>query len=309
MPDLDRVDAPLDEGPGALRRGDVAGHELDVGVALADLLDGVEHAPGVAVRGVDADDVGLSLHQGLHPFVGVLGHAHRRAHPQPAQLVLAGVGELDHLRDVLDGDHAPQLEVVVHHQELLDLVDLELLDGLVEGGAHGHGHQVLGGHERRDGLAEVGLEAGVAVGDDAGQPPVGMDDRDAGDAVLLHEGLGVAVGGGERQRDGVHDHPRLTPLDLAHHLGLPVDRLVLVDDGHAALAGQSDGESGLGDGVHGRGQQRDVEGDLAGQAGSGRRSLSEGSLDSAGIKRMSSKLRPSPTIFRSQSITPTSFFR
>ena len=221
----------------------------------------------MSVGGVDADDVGLRLDQRLDPVGRVFRHAHGGADAQPAQLVLAGVGELDHLRDVFDGDQPAKLEVVVHHQQLLDLVDLELLDRLVESGPHGDGHQVLGGHELGDGLGEVGLETGVAVGDDAGQPSVGMHDRDSRDPVLLHEGLGVAVAGRQGQGDGVDDHPRLAPLHLADHVGLAVDGLVLVDDGHPALPRQRDGQGGLRDGVHGGGQQRDVEADLAGQAG------------------------------------------
>ena len=124
--------------------------------------------------GVDADDVGLGLYQRLDALIGVLGDADRGADAQAAHLVLAGVGELDDLHDVFDGDEPAELVVVVHHQELLDLVVLELVSGLVEVGAHRHGDQVLGGHQVFDRLAEVGLEAGVAVGDYARQLAVGM---------------------------------------------------------------------------------------------------------------------------------------
>ncbi len=246
------------------RGGDVAGHELDLGILLADYgRHGVEDTLGVTVGGVDADDVGLSLYQSLDSVGGVLGDTHGGAYAQPAQFVLAGVGELDDLHDVFDGDEAAQLEVVVHHQELLDLVDLELVtiawSRVVPTGTVTRFSEVM---SCCDGLGEVGLEAGVAVGDDAGQRAVGIDDGYAGDVVFLHEGLGVAVRGGEGEGDGVHDHPRLTPLDLAHHLGLPLDGLVLVDDCQPAFPGQRDGERRLGHGVHGSREQGDIEADL-----------------------------------------------
>ena len=251
----------------------VAGDELHVGIVLPDPQDGVEHASRVAVRRVDAGDVDLGLDERFHAGVGVLGHAHRCAYAQTAQLVLAGAGELDLLHDVFDGDESAEFELVVHNQELLDLVDLELMEGLVEGGAHRDRHQVLGGHQLPDGPREVVLEPGVTVGDDAGQRAVGVHDGHSGDLVLSHERFGVAVGGGRRQGDGIDDHPRLAPFHLADHVGLAFDGLVLVDDREAAFAGQGDREGGLGDGVHRGTEQRDVQLDCLGEPGADIRAL------------------------------------
>ena len=58
-------------------------------------------------------------------------------------------------------------------------------------------------------------------------------------------------------------------LHAADLLGLLVDREILVDDAHAAGLGHGDGEAGLGDRVHGRGNQRNAELDRLGEAGSG----------------------------------------
>src|SRR5690606_14542471 len=62
-----------------------------------------------------------------------------------------------------------------------------------------------------------------------------------------------------RNRDRVGDGAGDGLLDLADLLRLLLDGEVLVDDAEAALAGHRDGRGRLGDGVHGRGQQRDVQ--------------------------------------------------
>src|SRR5262249_54797094 len=72
------------------------------------------------------------------------------------------------------------------------------------------------------------------------------------------------VGG---QGDGVGDDAVLAALDAVHLARLLRDRQVLVDDADAPLLGQGDGQFALGDRVHGRGDDRDVEADGAGELG------------------------------------------
>ena len=67
----------------------------------------------------------------------------------------------------------------------------------------------------------------------------------------------------------VHHHAGLEFLDAADLGGLLGGVEVLVDDAHAAVLGHGDGHRGLGDGVHRRGDQRDVERDGAGEPGAG----------------------------------------
>src|SRR5690606_1823637 len=59
----------------------------------------------------------------------------------------------------------------------------------------------------------------------------------------------------------------LEALDLAHLGSLLLDGHVLVDDANAAFLSHGDGQTRLGDRVHGSGQQRNVQFDAAGQAG------------------------------------------
>ena len=63
---------------------------------------------------------------------------------------------------------------------------------------------------------------------------------------------------------------RITPASYFFHLqhfpGLLFGAHVLVDDAHAALCGQGDCQAGFRDGIHGRGNQGDIELDARRQA-------------------------------------------
>ena len=126
--------------------------------------------------------------------------------------------------------------------------------------------EVLLRHPLGDRQIEARLETEVAVGEDADQLAVRVGHRHAGDLVLRHHLQRLGDGLPRPHGHGIDDHPRLGALDLVDFLGLRVDRHVLVDDAEAALLGHGDGQARLGDGVHGRGDDGDVEADVAGQA-------------------------------------------
>ena len=65
----------------------------------------------------------------------------------------------------------------------------------------------------------------------------------------------------------VDDHPGFAALHLVDLRRLEVDRQVLVDDAEAALLRERDRQPRLGHGVHGGGEDRDVEVDLPAEAG------------------------------------------
>ncbi len=89
--------------------------------------DRLHHPLGVAVSGVDHQHVHVLGDQLLRPFQEVAGGADGRAHAQPALGILGGVGILDLLLDVLDGDQALQGVIVVHHQQLFHAVPVQNL--------------------------------------------------------------------------------------------------------------------------------------------------------------------------------------
>ena len=177
---------------------------------------------------------------------------------------------LDRLLDVLDGDEALQPEVVIDDEELLDFLLMQDLARFVERRADRHRDEVLLRHHVGHGPLDVGLEAQVAVGEDADEPAflaAVFGDRHAGDAVLAHQLQRFADATAGRERDRVDDHAALGPLDAIDFERLLVDRQVLVDDAQAAVLRHGDGHLGLGDRVHGGAQERHVQRDVAGQPG------------------------------------------
>ena len=138
--------------------------------------------------------------------------------------------------------------------------------GLFERGADGHGDQVLLGHHVADGNVGAGLKAQVAVGEDADQP-LALRDRHAGDLVAAHhlERVGDHLVGADGHR--IDDHAALRALHLVDFAGLVGDGQIAMHDADAALLRHGDGHARLGHGVHGRGEQRGVERDVAGQLG------------------------------------------
>ncbi len=128
----------------------------------------------------------------------------------------------------------------------------------------GRGDEVILGHDLLDPEVIGFEEPEVAASEDSAQEAVDGDGH-ARDIVPPHDLSGLADGGGGGQRDRVDDDPVLRPLDLVDLAGLLLDRHVLVDDAEPAFLGQGDGQLRLGDGVHRRGQDRDVQADPGGQ--------------------------------------------
>ena len=184
---------------------------------------------------------------------------------QTALFVLAGIREVAGLLDVLDRDHAAQLEVAVDHQQLLDAVLMQqVADEPAAGALLNRNQALLGRHNRGYRLIVAGLEAQVATGDDADQV-IAVDHRHTGDALgpgQVHD-LAHGRAGGDRERVG--DDAALEFLDLAHLIRLLGGAEVLVHDTDATLLGQGDGQTALGDGVHRRRDQWNIEPDVARQ--------------------------------------------
>jgi hypothetical protein len=227
----------------------------------------------VAVRRVDGDDVRAGLEERLDARLAIGAHAHGRAAEEAPERVLRGVGVLLDLLDVLDGDEALQLEGVVHDEELLDAVPVEQHLRLVEGDADLGGDEILR-HHLLDALLEVPLEAQVAVRDDADELAP-LHHGDAADAVLAHEPERPVDGRVRLDGDGVGHHRRLVLLHLHHLGGLLLDGEVLVDEADAAGRRDGDGHARLGDRVHRRGDDGDVQREVAGQPSRGLDGLRE----------------------------------
>ncbi len=234
---------------------------------LLDALDPVEHIAGMAVGGIHHQHVDTGGNQCVDPLVGLGAGAHGGAHPEPALLVLAGVGELFGLVDILDGNQAAQVEPVVDHQHLFDAVPVQQRLDLVGFRAFVNSDQpVFAGHDRGNPGIQVGLETDVAAGDNTHQFAV-LEYGYAGNIVGLGQRQQVADGGVGVDTDGILDHAALVFLDGPDFQGLILHAHALVDDTDTALLGQGDGQAGLGHCVHCRRHQGDVQGNIPGEAG------------------------------------------
>ncbi len=221
------------------------------------------------MRGVDDDEVGPRFHQRLGPLLGVRPDTDRGTDHEPAVGVLGGVGKLLALDEVLDGDQPAQSVLAVHQRQLLDLVLAQQPERFLAVHPDRSCDQRHRCHDVADAPPAVVLEAHVAVGHDSGQAPIGVHDGRAGDAVVGAELLDVGEGVVGAAGDRVGDHPRFGTL---HQVGLGrlvVDGEVAVQHARTALAGHGNGHTGLGDGVHRRGQERDTQVDAAREPGAG----------------------------------------
>ena len=157
----------------------------------------------------------------------------------------------------------------VDDRQLLDPVTAEDRLRFLERRPHRRGDETLAGHHLLDRHRRGDAEAQVAVREDPDEPIVGVGDRDARDAVALHQLERVADERVGRERDRLDDHAGLGALDLVDLRDLVVDREVAVEDADPAEPRERDRHPRLGDGVHRRGDDRDLERDRARQAGRG----------------------------------------
>src|SRR6266481_4302060 len=264
--DFQAVDAESDEILCAVVGSDVAGDELHVWQAMANGFDGVHNARGMAVGGVDGDDVGFVLGHFDGALEKIAGGADGRADAQAALLIFCSARVFEFFLDVLYGDEAFEIEVLIDDEKFFDAMLLQKALRFVERGADGNGDEVILGHHGAYELIVIFFEAQVAVGEDAGEAGAARD-RQAGDLVLVHDLEGLAEGDVGGDGDGVDDHAAFGALDAVDFFALAVDGHVFVHDADAALASDGDGQARFGDGVHGGGSERNVQGQLAGEAG------------------------------------------
>ncbi len=82
----------------------------------------LQHPFAVPVSGVHDQDVHPRGDQAAGTHRGICAAANRRGHPEPAVLILVGVGMLPPLEDVPDRDESLQHALAIHDRQLLDPV-------------------------------------------------------------------------------------------------------------------------------------------------------------------------------------------
>ena len=172
--------------------------------------------------------------------------------------------------DVLHGHQADAAIGIVDHQQLLNAVLVQQFHGLIAFDVFGNGDEAFLGHQLTDRLVGIGGKAHIAVGEDTHQlAGIALDHREAGNAVLLAQALGVGKRLVREDGDRIDHHAGFELLHLAHFLRLDVDAEIFVNDADAAGLGHGDGEAAFGDRIHGGRNQRNVEGDGFCEAGRG----------------------------------------
>ena len=223
----------------------------------------------MAVGGVDHDHVNLGIDQRFGAGKAGIAHSGGRRGAQAAGAVLGGVGVIDRLLNILDGDQSDAMEGIIDHQQLLDPARMEQATRLFLPGAERHGGEVLGGHQFAHRLQGVLGKAHIAVGENADQPAARIHHRNAADPVELHQRLRLAQRGIGVDGDRVDHHAALVALDRTHRSALRIDIEIAVQHADPAQLRHRDRHVGLGHGVHRRGQHRNTHADLAGQPGRG----------------------------------------
>src|SRR5262249_30205576 len=120
--DLDRIGAGPDQGFRSFGGRDIAGDHLHRIRHALDPRHRVEHAPRMAVRGVDDQKIDAGIDQALAAHVTGLADRSRGRDPQPPLLVFAGVRMRHRFFYVLHRDQTDATISAVDHKKFLDAV-------------------------------------------------------------------------------------------------------------------------------------------------------------------------------------------
>ena len=211
------------------------------------------------MRRIHHQKVHAAFRQRRRPVRRVRRNPDGRPHAQAPVFVLAGVGILALFVEVLEGNEALQVAVGVHYGQFFDLVLLQKRFRLLQRRAHGGRNEVVSCHHFPKQGPSVGRKTQVAIRNDAHQPPFGVHDGNASDAVSLHHGAGVRHRAFRMQGDRVEDHAAFGAFYAARFVCLPLDGHVFVQYPGAAFPRDRNGHFGLGNRVHGGGQEGNIQ--------------------------------------------------
>ena len=142
MPTL-MASAPASISAFAPFRGrDVAGDDLNRVRQALDAVNGGEHQLGMAVRGIDDDEIDTGRDQLLGAGKALVADRGRSRDTQAALLVLAGTRVGDRLLDVLDGDQPDATVFIVDDEQLFDAVLVQQALGFLLAHAFAHRDQI-----------------------------------------------------------------------------------------------------------------------------------------------------------------------
>lgn len=251
---------PASASARACASGDVAADDLQVWVFRTCFTNTLQNAFGVAVRGVNQQDVNARCHQRVNALFVARAGANRSAYAQTALLIFTGVRFTFRFLEVFYGDHPAQVEALIHNQRFLNAFFVHLSEDHFTAFAFTHGDQTLfRGHIDADRLVQIGNETHVAAGDDADQLVLFGNHRVAGEAVTLGQLFHFTQGGGRQNGLRVGDHAGLMFLHAANFFRLALDGHVFVNKADAAFLCQGNSQTRFRYGIHGCGEHRNIQ--------------------------------------------------
>ena len=137
------------------------------------------------MRGIDDNDIDAGLDQRGDTLFGAFTDAHRCADAQTSEFVLAGKRMFGRLLNVLDGNEALEVEVLIHDEEFFDAVLLQDFFGVLERRAHRNRDQIVLRHHVRNRHIVAVLKPQIAIRENTHQLAV-FRHWHAGNAVALH---------------------------------------------------------------------------------------------------------------------------
>ena len=245
--DLHEVCTSLGQEAEALGIHNVACAHLDgIAVVLTDPADGAALPLGVTLGRVDAQHIHTGIHQCGHAL-GVIAGVDAGAHHIALVLIQQFIGVLLVGVVVLTEHHILQVALGIHQRQGVDLVIPDDVVAVVQGGVLRCSDQLFKrGHEGGDrGIIRGVVDAVVTRCNNAQQlaarSAIGSDGNGGVAGACLQ--LQHIVQGGSGGQVGIgHDITSLEALDAAHHGSLVLNALRAVDEGHAALTGQCNGQ-------------------------------------------------------------------
>ena len=212
------------------------------------------------MRGVDQQNVNACRYQRVYAlFVAGTG-ADRRAYAQTALLIFTGVRFTFCFLEVFDGDHAAQVEALIHDQRFLNAFFVHLSEDHFTAFAFTNGDQTLfRRHVDADRLVQIGDETHVAAGDDANQLVFFGNHRVAGETVALGQLFHFTQSGRRQNSLRVGDHAGLMFLHATNFFRLALDGHVFVNKANAAFLGQGNSQTRFRYGIHGCGEHRNIQ--------------------------------------------------
>src|SRR5260370_1383435 len=213
----------------------------------------------MTVRCINRQNVRLGLRHFHGALQKVACRSNRGAHAQATVLDFRRVRIFQFLLDILNVDEPLEVEVLIHAQQLLDAVLLQDALGFFQRRAHRHGHKIVLRHRRADQLRMILFKSQVPVCQNSRKPGPPRH-RQPRDLVLGHDLQGLPQRDVRRDGDRVHDHPAFRAFYPVHLLPLTVNGHVAVHDPNSTLSRDGDGQARFGHRVHGRGSQRNVQG-------------------------------------------------